>query len=386
MRIVMLVTDLNIPLGGMKAEAVHVRSVAAALLRAGHQVSALVATPGAPETFAPLVASGLDVRVLRQPRTVRELDWHFSQVNPDLVIERLALLSPEGALAAAEAGVPHVYEVNAPLDLEAARHRNFDRVPEARAAFTQGFAVSRGAIAVSEEVARWVGTLAPEGFPVHVQSNGADPSFLNAADAKLVRRIQERLRLGSGEFRIGFVGSFRPWHDLDTLLHAADDVAVHTPVRLLLIGDGPQRNHLLRTAWSCRAAVTLTGLVPHDEMAAHLALCDVVAVPYAPGADYFSPIKLVEAMAASRPVVATATGPVQSVVSDGVNGLLIEAGDRAGWSTVIRRLALEPSLRGRLGAEARRTVERGHLWDEVVARMLAFAAPLGTPRKNVRTA
>ncbi|MEY4374497.1 MAG: hypothetical protein RL760_663, partial [Candidatus Eisenbacteria bacterium] len=166
---------------------------------------------------------------------------------------------------------------------------------------------------------------------------------------------------------------------------AADDVGVHTPVRLLLIGDGPQRNHLLRTAWSSRAAVTLTGLVPHDEMAAHLALCDVVAVPYASGADYFSPIKLVEAMAAARPVVATATGPVQSVVSDGVNGILVEAGDRAGWSAAIRRLSLEPSLRGRLGAEARRTVERGHLWDEAVARMLAFAAPLSTSRKNART-
>ena len=373
MRIVLLNTDLNIALGGMRAESVHLRSVAAAMLRAGHQVSAVVATTGAAESYAALVELGLDVRAIRQPCTLRELDWHLSQVKPDLVIERLTLLSADGALAAAEAGVPHLYEVNAPLDQEAARHRNFDRIPEARLAFAAGFAASRGAIAVSEEVADWVRELAPKGFPIHVQSNGADPSFLDAPDAVQVRRIQERLRLGSGEFRIGFVGSFRPWHDLDTLLHAANEVALNTPTRLLMIGDGPQRNHLMRTAWSSRAATTMTGLVPHHEIAAHLSLCDVVAVPYAANATYASPIKMVEAMAASRPVVATSISAVRMVVRDGFNGLLVEPDHRAGWGAALKRLASEPSLRGRLGSEARRTVERGHLWDEVCDRILAFA-------------
>src|SRR5262249_58493278 len=113
------------------------------LLRRGHQVSAIVANAGAESGYTALAERGLEVRVLRQPRTVREIDWQLSQVKPDLVLERLSLLSPEGALAAAEAGVPHLYEVNSPLDEEAARHRNFDRIDEARAAFARGFAVSR---------------------------------------------------------------------------------------------------------------------------------------------------------------------------------------------------------------------------------------------------
>ena len=143
-----------------------------------------------------------------------------------------------------------------------------------------------------------------------------------------------------------------------------------------MVGDGPQRNHMLRTAWSGRAAVTLTGVVPHQEVPAHLALCDAVAVPYATEDAYFSPLKLMEAMAASRPVVASSTGPVRRVVTDGRDGLLVPPGDRVAFTAALERLAFEPALRGRLGAEARRTVEREFTWDAVIGRVLKFATGL----------
>jgi len=375
-RIALLCSDLGIPFGGVKGASVHMRAVAGSLLRMGHEVSAIVANPGPEPGFAPLTERGLELRVLRQPRTVREIDWHLSQVQPQLVIERLSLLAPEGAVAAAEAGVPHVYEVNAPLDEEAARHRKFERIDEARRAFSAGFAASRGAVAVSEEVATWARGLAPENYPVSVEPNGAGPEFLAAPDAKQLIQLEQRLRLTGGEFRVGFVGTFRPWHDIDTLLFAASELAKNVPTRVLMVGDGPQRNHVLRTAWSGRAAVTLTGAVPHPEVPAHLALCDAVAVPYADGDVYFSPLKLVEAMAASRPVVASATGPVQRIVTDGRDGLLVPLGDRAAFAAALERLAFEPALRGRLGAEARRTVEREYTWDAVIGRVLKFATGL----------
>src|SRR5262249_35908547 len=145
-RIALLCSDLGIPFGGVKGASVHMRAVAGSLMRLGHQVSTIVANPGPEAGYKTLTDRGLDLRVLPQPRTVREIDWHLSQVQPQLVIERLSLLAPEGALAAAEAGVPHVYEVNAPLEEEAARHRKFERVEEARQTFALGFAASRGAV------------------------------------------------------------------------------------------------------------------------------------------------------------------------------------------------------------------------------------------------
>src|SRR5262249_39962896 len=139
-------------------------------------------------------------------RSARDVH-HRAQVQPQLVIERLSLLATEGAVAAAEAGVPHGYEGNAPLEEEAARHRKVERAEEARQALATGFAASRGAVAVSEEVASWTRGLAPESFPVRVEPNGAGPEFLAAPDAKQLILLEQRLRLTGGEFRVGFVGT-----------------------------------------------------------------------------------------------------------------------------------------------------------------------------------
>jgi hypothetical protein len=47
--------------------------------------------------YLALAERGLELRVMRLPRTVRKLEWHLAQVKPDLVLERLSLLAPEGA-------------------------------------------------------------------------------------------------------------------------------------------------------------------------------------------------------------------------------------------------------------------------------------------------
>ena len=376
MRIALLCADPGVPFGGTKGASVHLRAVANALLRARHEVTAIVATPGSECCYASLSARGLDVRVLGQPRTERELAWHYTHVRPELVLERLSLLASEGAVAAAAARVPHLYEVNAPLEEEAALHRRFRDVVEARTAFRRGFHASRGAVAVSDEVSEWIRRLAPEGYPVRVESNGAGPEFLANPDEQDVRELEDRLRLEPGEFRVGFVGSFRPWHDIDTVLAAADEVSQAMPTRVLLVGEGRRREELVRTALRGRAAVTMTGVVPHADVPLHLALCDAIAVPYASEDAYFSPLKLLEAMAAALPVVASATGPVRRVVTDEHDGLLVPPGDRPAFARALTRLANEPVLRRRLGDEARRTVEREYTWDAVTRRVLEFASSL----------
>ncbi len=376
MRLALLCADAGIPLGGTKGSSVHLRAVAGAWLRMGHEVVALVANAGPEAGRAPLEAQGLRVHVLADPRSRSAIRAALAEVAPDLVHERLALLAPEGACAARELGVPHVYEVNAPLDEEAAAHRGFDRLEDARAAFRTGFAASRGAMAVSEEVAHWVRGLAPQGFPVIVEANGAGQEFLATPDPSELRAFKAARGLPEDVFVIGFVGTFRPWHDLDTVLEAARTVGEHVPTRLLMVGDGPQREHIVRTMAEGPASLTLTGAVPHDDVPRYLACCDAVAVPYATRDVYFSPLKLIEAMAAGRAVVASATGPVARVVRDGHDGLLVEPGDRAAFAAALLRCARDPMMRARLGDEARRTVTRTYTWDAVTARVLSFALGL----------
>lgn len=386
MRILLLCSDDSISLGGHKGACVQLRALASSLLRLGHTVSAVFSHTGSDSHYATLVQQGLEVRSLRAPRTVREIDWHLSQTQADLVIERLSPLSPEGALACAEAGVSHLYHVTGPLDVEADPLAGPEHGADMRAAFVEGFTASSGSVTESEAVARWVRSLAPEGHPVRVEPNGAGSELLAAVDREQVTRLEQRLRLSQGEFRIGFLGAFRPWHDFETLVKAAAEVGVEVPTRLLMVGDGPQRNAILRSAWSSHAAVTLVGNAPHHEVAAYLAMCDVIAVPYLSADVYSSPLKLLEAMAAARPVVATSTEPIRRIVTDGSDCLLVAPGDCTAFADALRRLVREPALRGRIGAEARRTIERGFTWELVAGRMLDFVGTLPERPRPARSA
>jgi glycosyltransferase involved in cell wall biosynthesis len=84
-----------------------------------------------------------------------------------------------------------------------------------------------------------------------------------------------------------------------------------------------------------------------------------------------------EAMAASRPIIATRVGGIPEIVQDGVNGLLISVGDVAGFAQAILSLARDPGLAGRMGEEGRRIVERrftnsmyAHLVSKTYTRIL----------------
>ena len=69
-------------------------------------------------------------------------------------------------------------------------------------------------------------------------------------------------------------------------------------------------------------------------------------------------LKLLQFMAAGRPVVASPVGVNRELLRHGENGLL--AADEAGWEDALRRLASDPGLRERLGAAGRASVESGY--------------------------
>jgi glycosyltransferase involved in cell wall biosynthesis len=67
-----------------------------------------------------------------------------------------------------------------------------------------------------------------------------------------------------------------------------------------------------------------------------------------------SPIALIEAMAAARPVVSTRAGGVADVVADGETGLLAEVDDHDGLAAAVVRVLQDQELARRLGASGRR--------------------------------
>lgn len=357
------------PFAGTKGCSIHLRAVAHGLGRAGHQVQVICDRAGAPVSEL----SGEELMIARDGASESWLKRCFEAHGSELVIERLALLAPQGARAAAAARIPHVYEVNAPLNLEASKYRGFTKAAEAESSFRSGFALSQGSVAVSWAVARWVRSLAPSRHSVRVIGNGVDPLFLEEPSRADVKWAAMALGPARG-FRFGYVGSFKPWHDLDSLIDAAAVVAGSQPVQVALIGDGPRATDILHRAVERSVPVIMAGAVPHEHVPAYMKLCDAIVVPYASADAYFSPLKLMEAMATGRAVIASSTEPCRVVVRHRTNGLLVPPGDTIALAKAMAMVAEDPGLRRRLADQARRDIADRHTWDHVVRDVLVFAS------------
>jgi glycosyltransferase involved in cell wall biosynthesis len=176
-----------------------------------------------------------------------------------------------------------------------------------------------------------------------------------------------------GEFLVGFCGSFKPWHDLETLVLAMERLRAAVPARLVLSGDGPARNSLLALTHRHRVPALFSGAVGKEEARALMTCCDVIAIPYARSGTDFSPLKLVEAMTTGRPIVATETSSTRRVLGEGKTGLLVTAGDAAAMAQALEKLATQPALREQLSAAARGRAVEHYSWDVAAERLLTFA-------------
>ncbi len=129
-------------------------------------------------------------------------------------------------------------------------------------------------------------------------------------------------------------------------------------VRLTIIGDGPERTALVSLVeeLQLRDVVDLAGALPHDAVAGHYRTASVLLMPAVTdwkGEQEGFGMVLVEAMASDLPVVATRSGGIPDVVTDGTTGLLVPERDPAALAAAVARLLDDPALGGRLADAAR---------------------------------
>jgi glycosyltransferase involved in cell wall biosynthesis len=409
MRILYLNLDNGIPVPGGRGVSVHVREFVTAAAGLGHEIVLACSRLGegnapppprlielAPDTAPSMLAAecaalGLPVEVLDEPLLRREvsrlahdhalparLRAALAGIQPDLIFERQALFYRAGAVLAAELGIPRLLEVNAPLVEEQRRFRGLMLEDLAGRRETDSYRGADAIIAVSAEVGRHVGAVLGHADTVHVVPNGVDVARFGAGSGGAA--IRARLGLGAGPV-IGFVGSFKPWHGALFLLDMFRDLAAIRPdARLLAVGEGPVLGEFRARAADFDLAdrVVLPGRVPHAEIPAWFAAMDLTVAPYLPQPDfYFSPLKVVESLAAARPVVAPRTGQLVELIEDGETGLLYPPGDRAGCLGAVLCLLDAPARRCAMGEAARRRAA-GLDWRQVVNRILDLAAPRRT--------
>ncbi len=426
MKIAYICADPGIPVLGNKGASVHVREFTDALVEMGHQVQIYGAAgtfdgesgQGPNKTRATLTvlapseqvrnkAEAITVKVSRldskheYPHLFSELlhllaDSEFVNValpplrkfNPDIIIARHTLLSMAGSTLARALGCPCVLEVNAPLVEERRRYWDLTLEREAEAIERAAFSEADLLVAVSEGVRTYLLRYGAPRERILVLPNGVNlASFHPEVECSEVRR---RYKLDD-KLVIGFAGSLKPWHGVDTLMKAFASIRnilsgrneFSVRLQLLVIGDGPQREQLAQLSRELKLdeVVTFTGPIPHDEMPAHLAALDIAVAPYlSSDGFYFSPLKVMEYLAMGLPVVAPRLGQIPSLLRSGNApcGLIYPPDDQHELASALLTLIRDAGLRRQLGARGAVQARLRSSWQGIAQQIIESIAL--TPR------
>lgn len=170
-------------------------------------------------------------------------------------------------------------------------------------------------------------------------------------------KVRAPIREGNPEIRLVTVARLTRQKGIDVLLRAVAEIQCnktsnHPSVRVVVVGDGDQRERLQSLAVSLGVSAEFLGF--RKDVQELLRDSDIFILPsYNEGLPY----TILEAQSIGLPVVATRVGGIPEAVEDGVNGLLVEPGDHLALARAIDRLIGSRELRTRLALRARKNVE-----------------------------
>lgn len=174
--------------------------------------------------------------------------------------------------------------------------------------------------------------------------------FAGAATPRARSEARQRLDIPAEAFVVVSVGRLVPIKRLDRLLEAFALVVDAVPeARLYVVGGGAARQALEALARGLGLGPRVTFVGWSVDTPDWYAAADVIALT---SEREGTPLALIEAAAAARPVVATDVGGVADVVAEGRTGFIVAPDDTAAFAERLVRLAHDPKLRARLAAEA----------------------------------
>jgi phosphatidylinositol alpha-mannosyltransferase len=337
---------------------VHVRTLAAKLRERGHEAIVLAPASRPPDepwvrsVGRPVAVSYAGTLARIAPLAYRRTRAALTAFRPDVVHVHEPLTPSVSMFATLSSRAPVVATVHAFL----ARSRAMElAAPVLRRVWRK---VSIG-IAVSEAAVSFLRRALPTA-QLEVVPNGVDVEAFSDA---------RPLDLQEGR-RIAWVHRLDPQKGFPITVAAFAKVVNEVPeARLVVAGDGRDRETLGLLTDAVRARVDVLGTIPNEDVPAVHAASEVF-VASAWGQESFG-IALVEAMASGRPVVASDIPGYREVVDDGVEGFLVPPRDPEALAAGLVRVLRDPRLAERLG-EAGRARARTYDWSIVVDRLEAL--------------
>lgn len=367
MRVLFLSADHGVPILGHKGASVHARE----LIRAFGELDAEihVASPRIACEGDVLEASAtlheipgvlpkacthteLTAAIDAQARMVSELARQYAV---DAIYERFSLFSAAGVRAARDLDLPHCLEVNAPLREEAARFRTLPH-PQAAAA------IEREVLEKTDRVLAVSTALADA-----LQDAGVPADRLEVVPNGVAAHRFPEPRRDPRRFVVGFAGSLKPWHGVETMVQA---LRATPGAHLEVLGHGPLEEAL---AGLPAERVTRLGARPHAEVLERMAGWDAGLAPYESLERFwFSPLKVLEYMAAGACPVVSDVGDARETLGNGRRGILVPPGDAGALAAAIEAIAADRAKARELGERAQAWVRANRTWRTNAERALAI--------------
>jgi glycosyltransferase involved in cell wall biosynthesis len=186
--------------------------------------------------------------------------------------------------------------------------------------------------------------------PIEIAPNGVDlRPFQNTGNS--IER--QELGFSAEDVVLIYVGRLGPEKNLQFLLRSFTGVVqAYDHARLLLIGDGPERETLqeMVTHANINDSVKFAGMVPYEEVPAYMKIADAFVTA---SVTEVHPLTVVEAMAAGLPVLGISSPGICDTIREGESGYLVAHEDMASYTAKMVRLVREDGFRRQKGETAR---------------------------------
>ena len=286
-----------------------------------------------------LEKAGIDVSVIDEPddrAAVRALAEMLAPIEPEVIhnhMFRAEVVGTRTALLLGEMGCKRPGVIST-------IHSSRIRCVEDRQTLRQLTPLMDRLIVVSKAIERKIREEGRYGAPVSLIYNGVDMQRYNHQQPCCTFR--EEFGIPEGVPVVGVVARLEAEKGHRTLIDAWPVVlASHPEAWLLVVGEGSERNSLEAQAASLGISNRVVFTGRREDVPAVTAALDVAVLPSYREAQGLS---VLEAMALSRPVIASNVGGIPEMIEEGVSGLMVPPGDCDALAGAIVRLLSDHPL------------------------------------------
>jgi phosphatidylinositol alpha-mannosyltransferase len=343
----------------------HVRDLAEALIRLGHEVSVLAPADEDAQVPPYVVSAGRAVPVPYNGSVAR------------LAFGPISATRVRRWLSAGRFDVLHVHEPVTPsLSMLAVLYARTPVVATFHTATTRSRAMAAAQGALQVVLEKITARIAVSDLARRVQVEHLDGGGWEIPNGVAVAKFAGAVPLPGWPVdggAVGFLGRYtEPRKGFPILLNALSRLIPSRPdLRLLVAGPGDPDEALADRAHAVRDRITFLGKVSEEDKARMLRSVDLYVAPNT-GGESFGMI-LTEAMAAGTPVVASDLDAFRRVLDGGRAGVLFPAGDADALAAAIAGLLDDPARRAELADRAAQVVANFD-WPVIAARVLEVYA------------